>query len=71
MVKAWEMLGGIPCNGICAYVNDTATFETSTEYSYLIEKVSKNFYRVFSKMSSYHPAVWQSGKMSCSQKRFV
>lgn len=56
MVKAWEMLGGIPCNGICAYVNDTATFETSTEYSYLIEKSIENFYRVFSKKMSSLPS---------------
>ena len=54
--KAWEMLGGIPCNGICAYVNDTATFETSTEYSYLIEKSIENFYRVFSKKMSSLPS---------------
>ena len=71
MVKAWEMLGGIPCNGICAYVNDTATFETSTEYSYLIEKSIENFYRVFSKKMSSLPSSSMAGKMSCSQKRFV
>lgn len=56
MVKAWEMLGGIPCSGICAYVDDMVTFETSTEYSYLIEKSIENFYRTFSKKMSSLPS---------------
>lgn len=56
LVKAWEMLGGIPCDGICAYVNDTVAFETSTEYSYLIEKKTENFYRTFSKKLSSFPS---------------
>lgn len=56
MVKAWEMLGGIPCDGICAYVDDTVTFETSTEYAYLIEKKTENFYRIFSKKLSSFPS---------------
>jgi putative NADPH-quinone reductase/putative sterol carrier protein len=56
LVKAWEMLGGIPCDGICAYVNDTVTFETSTEYAYLIEKRTENFYRTFSKKLSSFPS---------------
>lgn len=56
LVKAWEMLGGIPCDGICAYVDDTVTFETSTEYTYLIEKKTENFYRIFSKKLSSFPS---------------
>lgn len=56
MVKAWEMLGGIPCDGICGYVSDPVTFETSTEYSYLIEKKTENFYRTFSKKLSSFPS---------------
>lgn len=56
MVKAWEMLGGIPCDGICAYVDDAVTFETGTEYSYLIEKKTENFYRTFSKKLSSFPS---------------
>lgn len=56
MVKAWETLGGIPCDGICAYVEDTVAFETSTEYAYLIEKKTENFYRTFSKRLSSFPS---------------
>lgn len=56
MVKAWEMLGGIPCDGICAYVSDPVAFETGTKYSYLIEKKTENFYRTFSKKLSSFPS---------------
>lgn len=56
LVKAWEMLGGIPCDGICAYVSDTVTFETSMEYAYLIEKKTESFYRTFSKRVSSLPS---------------
>ena len=56
MVRAWEMLGGIPCDGICAYINDSVKFETSSDYSYLIEKKTENFYRIFSKKISSFPS---------------
>lgn len=56
LVKAWEMLGGIPCDGICAYVNDPVAFETSMEYAYLVEKRTENFYRTFSKKLSSFPS---------------
>jgi len=56
MIKAWEMLGGIPCEGICAYVNDPVAFETSSEYAYLVEKKTENFYRIFSKKLNSFPS---------------
>lgn len=49
LVKAWELLGGKLCDGISAYVNNTASFETNSDYSYLIEKRVEDFYRVFTK----------------------
>ncbi len=49
LVKAWEILGGRPCDGICAYVNNSVDFETNQDYAYLIEKKAENFYRTFSK----------------------
>lgn len=56
MVKAWEMLGGIPCDGICAYVSDPVEFETSSEYGYLVEKKTEDFYRAFSKKLNSFPS---------------
>ena len=55
LVRAWEMLGGIPSEGICAYVSDSVAFETSSEYAYLIERKTENFYRTFTKKLSSFP----------------
>lgn len=71
MVKAWEMLGGIPCDGICAYVNDHVTFETSTEYAYLIEKKTENFYRTFSKKLSSFPTSTMALKENVLQPKAI
>lgn len=45
LIKAWEMLGGIPCNGICAYVEDHVDFETNSDYAVIIEKRAESYYR--------------------------
>lgn len=49
LIKAWEILGGIPTEGICAYVSDYADFETNPHYATLIEKKGEQFYRTFSR----------------------
>ena len=36
--NAWEMLGGLPCNGFCGYVEDMVAFEMNKDYSLIIEK---------------------------------
>ncbi len=47
LVKAWEMLGGIPpYHGICAYVEDHIEFETNPEYTKSIEDKAESFYRI-------------------------
>lgn len=56
LVKAWEILGGIATEGICAYVPDYADFETNPDYALLIEKKAENFYRSFSKKSKGFPS---------------
>lgn len=56
LVKAWELLGGKICDGISAYVNNYAGFETSSDYAYLIEKKAENFYRAFTKKSISFPS---------------
>lgn len=45
LVKAWEMLGGIPVSGLCAYVKNHIEFETNPEYAAVIEKKAEMFYR--------------------------
>lgn len=56
LVKAWELLGGKICDGIIAYVNNYANFETSSDYAYLIEKKAENFYRAFTKKAVSFPS---------------
>lgn len=46
LIKAWELLGGIPCNGLCAYVEDHVEFETNHDYMKIIEKKAENIYRI-------------------------
>ncbi len=49
LIRAWEMLGGVPCEGLCAYVDNHVEFETNAEYNLMIEKKTENFYRTISK----------------------
>ena len=36
--NAWEILGGLPCSGMCGYVDDLVSFEMNHDYSLIIEK---------------------------------
>lgn len=56
LIRAWEMLGGIPSEGLCAYVDNHVEFETNAEYHLLIEKKTENFYRMISKRTVAFPS---------------
>lgn len=64
LLNAWEMLGGLVCNGITGYVDDLASFEVNEEYAILIEKTAENLYRSISQklknMPTSNMAVRQS-----------
>lgn len=45
---AWEMLGGLPCSGLCGYVDDLVSFEMNKDYLGIIEKKTENLYRTVS-----------------------
>lgn len=55
LIKAWEILGGIPCNGLCAYVDDHVEFETDAEYAKTIEKTAESFYRAIHQKTKMFP----------------
>lgn len=55
LIRAWEMLGGVPCEGLCAYVDNHVEFETNAEYNLMIEKKTENFYRTISKKMAAFP----------------
>ncbi|MDR2888855.1 MAG: SCP2 sterol-binding domain-containing protein [Lachnospiraceae bacterium] len=42
---AWEILGGLPCSGICGYITDGTMLENNEEYMRIIEKKTENMYR--------------------------
>lgn len=56
LTKAWEILGGIPCDGISAYVSNSVDFETNPQYSLLIDKHAESFYRSFTKKTNVFPS---------------
>ena len=47
--KAWELLGGITCKGLIAYVSDHVEFETNSDYKMIIEQSAENLYRTVNK----------------------
>lgn len=38
LAAAWEILGGLPCSGICGYIENTVTLEMNGQYGQIIEK---------------------------------
>lgn len=55
LIRAWEMLGGVPSEGLCAYVDNHVEFETNAEYNLMLEKKTENFYRAISKKAVAFP----------------
>lgn len=54
LATAWEILGGLPCSGICGYIADTVTLEMNEDYIKLIEKKAENLYRtIHQKMPNF------------------
>ncbi|WP_026651355.1 SCP2 sterol-binding domain-containing protein [Butyrivibrio proteoclasticus] len=56
LTSAWEMLGGLPCDGMCGYIADTTKLENSNEYSKIIEKKTENIYRTINQKMAVFPA---------------
>lgn len=46
--NAWEVLGGLLCDGVCGYVDNLIDFEMNQEFSNIIEKKAENLYRTIS-----------------------
>lgn len=56
LIRAWEMLGGIPYSGLSAYVEDHVEFEMNSDYAKTIEKKAESFYRVINQKRIMLPA---------------
>ncbi len=62
LASAWEMLGGVPLDGICGYIADTSIFERTESYQKLIEKKAENIYRSMNQKMESLPASNQAVK---------
>lgn len=56
MASAWEILGGLPCGGLCGYIEDIAILENNEAYNALIEKKAEDMYRTINKRILTLPA---------------
>ncbi len=54
--NAWEILGGLPCSGICGYIENTVDLEMNENYSRIIEKTAENLYRTINQRTASFPA---------------
>lgn len=55
LVNSWEMIGGNSCKGLCAYVEDSISFELNQDYSLIIEKQAEDLYRAISQKTKMLP----------------
>ena len=56
LIKAWEFLGGISCDGIAAYVTDHIEFETNPDFINIIEKKAEDLYKYVNKKIKFLPS---------------
>ena len=63
---AWEILGGLPCSGICGYIADTSIFDDNENYIKIIEKKAENMYRTINQKMACFPASNQAVKQMVS-----
>ncbi|MCR4787020.1 MAG: SCP2 sterol-binding domain-containing protein [Lachnospiraceae bacterium] len=66
LTVAWEILGGLPCSGICGYIAETSVFERSENYNTIIEKKAENMYRTINQKLESLPASNQAVKKMVS-----
>lgn len=64
--NAWEILGGLPCSGICGYIADATVFEGNEKYNKIIEKKAENMYRTINQKMDSLPASNQAVKKMVS-----
>lgn len=62
LALAWEILGGLPCSGICGYIADSSDLEMNDAYTSLIEKKAENVYRTINQQVVSFPASNQAVK---------
>ena len=67
LTLAWEMLGGLPLPGMCAYVEDFVSFEIEQDYLTIIEKKAENLYRSISQKTKSLPTSNKAAVQICGR----
>lgn len=62
LTTAWEILGGLPCEGLCGYIENTLSLEMNEQFVRLIEKKAENMYRSINQHVPCLPASNQAVK---------
>ena len=68
---AWEILGGLPCTGLCGYIADSAMLEIEDSYAELIEKKAENIYRTIHQKTVSFPASNQAVKQKVAVSKNI
>lgn len=68
---AWEILGGLPCSGICGYIPEISMLECGEEYDRIIEKKAESLYRTVSQRLASFPASNHAVKQKISYTQNV
>ena len=68
---AWEILGGLPCTGMCGYIADFAMLEINDDYARLIERKAENIYRSISQKMVSFPASNQAVKQKVAVSKTI
>ena len=71
LASAWEMLGGLPCSGLCGYIADTSLLEENGDYIRIIEKNAENLYRTINQKMPCLPASNQAVKQKVAITKTV
>ena len=68
---AWEILGGLPCTGMCGYIADSAMLEMNDNYAGMIEKKAENIYRTINQKMVSFPASNQAVKQKVAVSKTI
>lgn len=66
LTVAWEILGGLPCTGICGYIADVSELEQNKDYARVIEKKTEDLYRSINQKVPVLPCSNQAVKQKVS-----
>lgn len=69
--KAWDILGGIPLNGLATYVKDADVLNTNSAYLSLIEKKAEDLYRSINQRIAVFPTSNTAVKDKVNKKKAI